>query len=151
MNQMTDMTPATPSIVVPMAVAPAAFDLQSLESVMLDEAWLTVLHPQTLEPTPIKIKVASPESESYKKVERRIRNRNVALLKKSKSGLSAEALEASAMDLLVGVTVDWQGVTWGNALLEFTPDNARMLYGKFSFIKEQVDEFIGDRASFFSN
>ena len=143
MAMTKDMTPAT--------ALNDVFDLQSIESVMLDDAWLTILHPQTFEPTPIKIKLAGADSDAYKKTERRVRNRNVALLKKNKNGLSAEVVEASAMDLLLGATLDWQGVTWGGSPMEFSPENARMLYEKFGFIRDQVDDFVGDRVNFFSS
>ena len=158
MTMTTDMTPATTftpadtdGAETAFAADSGGFDLQFMENAMLDAAWLTILHPQTFESTPIKIKLAGADSDSYKKIERRVRNRNVALLKKNKNGLSAEVVEASALDLLTGATLDWQGVTWGGAPLEFSQENARMLYEKFGFIRDQVDEFVGDRANFFSS
>jgi len=155
MTMTTDMTPATTFTPANGEFAAkgdsAAFDLQFMEDTMLEAAWVTILHPRTFEPTPIRIKLAGADSDLYKKAERRVRNRNVSLLKKSKNGLSAEIVEASAMEMLLGATLDWEGVTWGGAPLECTPENARMLYDKFGFIRDQVDEFIGDRNNFFSN
>lgn len=128
-----------------------SFDLQAIHDVMQDSAWLTILHPRTGAPTPMRIKIASPDSESYRKVDRRIKNRSFAAVKKNKGNVSAEALEASSMDLLVGITLEWENVVWGGTPMEFTEDNVRQLFTQFPFIREQVDEFAGDRNNFFSS
>ena len=140
---MTKTTVPTPATNV--------FDLSSFQDAMRDSASLTIMHPQTGAPTPITITVASPDSDAYKAVDWRVKNRNITMARKSKNGLTIEAIDASGLDILVGATLGWDGMTWDGAALPFSADNARMVYTTFSFIREQVDEFLADRANFFSN
>lgn len=135
----------------PVAATPQSFDLSSLAEAMHDTAVLTVTHPRTGAPTPITITLAAPDSETYRAVDRRVKNRNMATARKSRNGLTIEAIEAGMLDLIVGVTLDWDGVTWDGAPLKFSADNARMVYAKFPFIREQVDEFLAERVNFFSD
>ena len=55
----------------------------------------------------------------------------------------------SAASLLAACTAGWSGVTEGGQPVEFSTANACELYTKYHWLREQVDEFIGDRANFF--
>lgn len=129
------------------------FDLQKIKEAQADDGWLDILHPQTGEKTPIRIHLAGPDSEVFRKADRRIKNRNLASLQKrgNQTRLTTEQIEANSIELLKAITLGWDGVTWGGAPLEFSPENVETLYTEFSFIREQVDEFVGDRQNFFSN
>lgn len=139
MTMTTDMTPAN------------SFDLQSIETMMQEFAWLTISHPKTGEPTPMRVKLANPDSEAYKAVDRRVSNKRLNAIRKAKNGLTVEALNAFDLDLIIGVTLGWENVAINNETLDCNAENARMLYTKFPFIREQVQEFTLDRANFFSN
>ena len=126
------------------------FDLAALKETMKTEGVVEITHPQTGVATGVKIRVASPDSERFISVDRRLKNRNMAIMQKSKNKtVTMEAVDAAAMDLLVGITLGWEGVTWSGAEMEFTEANVRTLYSEFPFIKEQVDSFVGDRGNFF--
>lgn len=62
--------------------------------------------------------------------------------------MTAEEIEESALRQLSICTVSWKGVKLDGQELECNPDNAYMLYSRLPWLKEQVDEFVGDRANF---
>jgi hypothetical protein len=49
----------------------------------------------------------------------------------------------------VKLTVAWEGFTLDGVKLDCTPENVRTVYNEWSWIKEQVSEFVADRANFF--
>jgi len=59
-----------------------------------------------------------------------------------------EKIEADAIDLLAVCTTDWRGVTYKGATMPFTVANAKTIYGELTWIREQVDEAIGDLENF---
>jgi len=117
-------------------------------------AWMTVVHPVTNEETDAKIHLAGADSEAFRKVERRIKNSRFSkLLKgnKNKPNITAEELEENSLDLLVAVTLGWENVLSNGQPLEFNEANVRTLYEDCAWLREQVDEFIGDRTNFLSS
>ncbi len=135
---------------IPTASPVQSFDLGSFEEHTRDKEWVNICHPVSGAPTGLRILAASPDSEHYRQADRKIKNRNLAFMQKSRGKpLSMEALEAAGLDLIVAITLDWQGARWDGRELECDEANARMLYATFPFIREQVDAFVGDRANFF--
>lgn len=63
--------------------------------------------------------------------------------------ISPEELEAEAIDLLAALTTNWSLINMdGTPLKEpFSPESARELY-KEAWLREQVDDFVSDRANF---
>lgn len=66
--------------------------------------------------------------------------------------LTPEELEADSVELLAALTVDWRLLSLDGEHLDVpcTPENARELYAEaaVAWIREQVDEFVGDRSNF---
>jgi hypothetical protein len=59
-----------------------------------------------------------------------------------------EEIEANGLELLAKCTKSWIGVVIDSKEIEFSYDNVLMIYERFPWIKEQVDQAIGDRANF---
>ena len=110
--------------------------------------WMNLEHPVTGEPLDVKIKLAGVDSDYYKKELRKQQNKK---FKKGFRKLSAEELEADTIELLVACTLDWEGVELEGQALECNPENVRKIYKRFPWIREQVDNFINDRANFLKN
>jgi len=110
--------------------------------------WMNLEHPVTGEPLDVRIKLAGIDSDYYKKELRKQQNKK---FKKGFRKLSAEELEADTIELLVACTLDWEGVELEGQALECNPENVRKIYKRFPWIKEQVDNFINDRANFLKN
>ena len=110
--------------------------------------WMNLEHPVTGEPLEVKIKLAGIDSDYYKKELRRQQNKR---FKKGFRKMNAEELESETIELLVACTLDWDGVELEGQALECNPENVRKVYKQFPWIKEQVDNFINDRANFLKN
>lgn len=122
-----------------------------------ETAEIELQHPKTNVPLGIFITLYGKDSPKFKEVQRKQLNRRLELSQKSRNNkmtMTAEELEKEQFDLLVACTKSWrtgdrQQVEFGeNEWLDCTPDNARKIYEATGWLKEQVDQEIGDRSSF---
>lgn len=124
-------------------------DLSTLDAV--DTTDVIIIHPSSKEPIGLVITVYGYDSEHYQKLQRAKINKRLAA--KNRKPLTSEQMERESIELLAKSTKCWaQGgqetVLVAGECLPYTPDNAITLYTRFPFIKEQVDEAIGDRTLF---
>lgn len=122
-------------------------DLTQLNTdVLSDEgAWLTLEHPITGAPLSARIKLAGIDSKIYQK---QVRKNQDKRLKRFRFKTSSDELENERLTLLVAITLEWEDVAEGGSMLERTSENIRHLYTEYPWIREQADEFAGDRANF---
>ena len=129
-----------------------AFDLSSLDisKVADDGAWFTPRHPISGEALPIKIKLAGRDSKIYKDAERAFTDKRLRSLSQrgNVQAMRAHELEEQALDLLVSVTLDWENVALDGNVLSCTKSNAKALYQRLDWLREQADEFVGTRENF---
>lgn len=117
-------------------------------------ATLNLEHPITCEPLehdgkPLSIKLAGTDSAAYKNKQREFQNKRIQkMAKRRKVDLNSTDHEECA--LLAACTLGWSNIFDGKEKLEFSVEAAEKLYAKYGWIKEQVDEFIGDRNNFFT-
>ena len=118
---------------------------------------VTILQPTTNIPLGITVTVCGADSETFKNIQRKQLNRRLEKQQKSRTrqtAMTAEELELESMDVLVACTRSWstgerkQLEFDDNEWLECTPDNVRRVYEALPWLKEQVDQEIGDRANF---
>lgn len=118
---------------------------------------IEIIHPKTNLPLGITIVVCGSDSETFKKMQRKQLNRRMERSARNRGRqlqLTAEELEAESLDLLVACTKSWNEK--GRPELEFnpgellpcTPENVRRLYEELPWLKEQIDQEIGDRSNF---
>ena len=111
-----------------------------------------IYHPGTSEDLDITINVLGKDSDAFQKVSRGQNKRRMA--KMSKGGFRnvstppVEEIESDGIELLASCTTGWSGVVIDKKEIEFSKENAVMIYDRFPWIKEQVDLAIGDRANF---
>lgn len=111
-----------------------------------------IYHPGTNEDLGIIIKILGKDSDEFIKVSRAQSKKRMA--KMAKNGfrqtlrVPIEEVEQDAIDLLASCTKGWIGVVIDGKEIECNVDNAKMLYTRFPWIREQVDVAIGDRANF---
>jgi hypothetical protein len=135
-----------------MNTAPAAsgFDLSSL--IRHDTLTVDILHPISGEPTGMRLEVAGMDSPRYRDATRTLIEKSTASAPRAARQAKKAAprdMEADALELLVACTVSWTGVVESGAAVPLTPDNARRLFTAHPWLRRQVDEAVGDRASFF--
>ncbi|MBF0394893.1 MAG: hypothetical protein HQL38_19630 [Alphaproteobacteria bacterium] len=129
-------------------------DLASLDTAAVANsgAVMTLLHPATRQPlagddgNPITITLAGQDSEAWRKAQRAVSNRRLAARGKSK--LTAEDLEAESLAMLAQCTLGWTGVALDGKPLDCTQANARQLYERLPWVREQADDFVADRANY---
>ena len=108
-----------------------------------------LVHPTTGAPTGAWLQLLGADSDAYRERQRALqRKRMASVAKKWRLVLTPEEGEAEALDLLVAVTTGWGGLTAGGQPLAFSAEAARALYTRRRWIREQAEEFIGDRANF---
>lgn len=130
-----------------------SFDLNSLKPVMADDgAVLNIVHPETEEVIEgMTITLLGQDSKVYRKLQMSKQQAALNRMAKGKKAidLDAEKLSEDSIDDLVKLTTAWNGFALDGKELEFTPENIRMVYTDWAWIKEQVQEFVGNRANFF--
>lgn len=61
----------------------------------------------------------------------------------------AEEQRVIAIEMLAGCTLAWKGIGVEDGKnLEFSRPNAKLVYTKFKWLRDQVDKFVGDRTNF---
>lgn len=128
-------------------------DLFSLTPVKADTgSVLTLKNPKTEEPLPITITLLGHDSKKYQAIQRRKNQAALDRMTKNKRAITpnADKLTDEMLDDLIDLTVSWEGVSdQAGAKLECTPENVRRIYSQLNWVREQVQEFVGDRANFF--
>lgn len=98
----------------------------------------------------ISITLLGKDSKVYQRILRDRQQAVLARMQKGRKGaqLDADKLAEDSLDDLVKLTVDWEGIKDDKGELECTPENVRRVYENVPHVREQVEEFIGDRANF---
>lgn len=113
---------------------------------------MEVTHPETEEPIAgMSLTLLGQDSSAYKKLKRAKQNAMLARVQKGKKAavMDAEQLEKDSIDELVQLTTAWTGFELDGVALEFTPANVRMVYEGWDWLREQAQEFVGNRANYF--
>lgn len=128
-------------------------DLNSLKPVKADKgATLAIAHPETEEPIEgMTITLLGQDSAVYRKIQLAKQQAILNRMAKGKKmvDLDAEKLAEDTIDDLVKLTVKWTGFEMGGEDLPCTPENCRMVYSDWPWIREQAQEFVANRANFF--
>jgi len=129
-------------------------DLSSLETQA--GSTMTVMHPVEDIPLlggdgdPVTFSLLGIDSEEYRASQRGITNKRLS--RKNKFKITAEQLELETIEVLVACTVNWSdNFEVDGSAYPFSKDNAKALYERFPWVREQVDDFIGERANFLRN
>jgi hypothetical protein len=130
-------------------------DLSALDTVAGANAGFEVMlyHPKTREDTGAVITILGRDSDKFREITNAQSRRRVNKMQKggfrgANSALTPEELEKEQIDLLAGCTLGWSGINREGVPLEFSVENAKAIYRGFPWIREQVDEAMGDRANF---
>ena len=125
---------------------PAAFDFATRDVAAKAEAGadLEVLDPVTGEAVGVTITLAGADSTIHRKATATIAKRRMSNAK----GFRNRALDPEKFEVLAACTLGWKGVVVDGAPLPCGRDNAVMLYTRFPWLREQVDQFISDRSAY---
>ena len=133
-------------------------DLDQLSTASADTGVkMSLRHPSTDDAllqddgkTPITITLLGSDSKVHKAATAEVINRRLAR-QASRGGrvpTTSEGLDADGLTVIVACTVAWDGVRVAGQPQECTPATVRELYGRFPWMREQAEAFIGDRRNF---
>lgn len=120
----------------------------NLEQSAEQGADLILDHPVTGDKLDIVITLAGTDSAVYRRKQKEINARRMTKLSRGKKA-DLSISDDEACDMLAACTLGWKNVMLDNEAIKFSTDAAKQLYLDYHWIREQVDEFIGDRANFF--
>ena len=129
----------------------AAFDLASLDTVSLCEAGteLELTHPATGAGLDVYLTLAGVDSKTWRKAATAVGEKRA-----SKRGkITADDIAAGGIEILARCTLTWRNGDKPTVLVdgEELPcclDNARKLYSRFPWAREQADAWASDRANY---
>jgi len=99
---------------------------------------------------PVTIHVLGMDSKAFKQKNReQQRKRTEKMLKSRANKVDYSVSDEDRAEMLAAITTGWAGLEEDGKEIEFSEDAAYDLYLKHSWIAEQVDQFILDRANFF--
>lgn len=96
--------------------------------------------------TPITITLLGKDSDAWTKHENAMGDSR--LNQRGQHRLKMERLKAENVAGYAKCTVSWDGIGLGEETTACTYENALKLYTAFPAIRDQVDEFMGERANF---
>lgn len=99
---------------------------------------------------PVTIKLIGSDSKAFRNKNRDFQRRRIAKMVKNRAKtIDYTISDEDACELLAECTIGWSGIIFEGKPLEFSKENAEILYLSLIAVREQVDLFIGDRANFF--
>lgn len=137
-----------------------ATDLSNFDVVKSSTAKMELRSPVTDAPIvgtdgqSVFIELCSMDSKEFRTATRMVLNRRIAKSKGRRGGdptmpASAEEAESDSIDTLIACTKGWSSnMPVDGSVFPFSSENVRVLYTRFPWVREQVDQFIGDRSNF---
>lgn len=111
--------------------------------------WYTLKHPVNNDELPMKIKVIGKDSDKFIKLSEDFRRSTLEDMKTNKtSEQRIQVAKEYGDNILIACTLEWQGIELDGKKLDCTPDNVKLVYQRFGWIKEQIDTAIADRSLF---
>lgn len=123
-------------------------------------AYMQVRHPATGrtlmgdDGKPVVIRLLGADSDVYQRTRNRTQDKRLkqSLQRGRLTNLTSDMLAEDSLDLLVACTVGWSS-NWvfHGETPECEPATIRRVYTEMPWLREQVSEFIEDRANFLGN
>ena len=110
-------------------------------------AELTLVSPAG-EELDAKIVLVGKDSPKYRNAFKKIIERKS--VKKQKK-IDLDLADRETVELVTACTISWQNIEEDGVVIEFNAENAKRIYTEHAWVREQADEFIGDRANFLAN
>lgn len=119
-----------------------------------EPATLELRHPTTGDKLDIKIHCVGMDSEQFKTIDRQLAKKRLldaqkrGGLKKAVAGFDFDEIENDDLQRLAACITGWENVTENEQALKFSREAAVDVMRKYPWIKDQIADFIGDRANF---
>lgn len=113
-------------------------------------SWLELIDPVTNQTNGVRILLSGMDGKGWRDAKRKIDNRRLQAVARQgrRYKTTAEEAETDALELLSSCVLNWEGITEKGNDLPCTKANARRLLELAPWVREQVDDFVGDRSHF---
>ncbi len=98
---------------------------------------------------PYTITLVGKDSDKFLELQRKITDRRLQAMQRSRQPLLSTMSERDEIDLLVNATLTWDVMFGDNGSSKPSPENYRKAYASVRWLRRQVDEFVGNPANFF--
>lgn len=113
---------------------------------------LQLTHPVTGAALPLFVTILGADSDEYQSALREQQRRRMERMARGKRApITPEEIDDEALNLLARITRGWRAdgmLLDGKPLPAFSTAEARKLYERFPWIREKVDQAMGDRGNF---
>lgn len=127
-------------------------DLSTLTPV--DSVEITLRHPATgvdlttAKGEPISVSIYGMDSAVFQAHQKNLINKRLQRQNRKGGTFTAEQIEEDSISTLAACIAGWKNIEFEGKPLEFSKSNAKALLNKLRWVREQLDEAIGDRANF---
>lgn len=98
---------------------------------------------------PWSIHLLGVDSRRYQELQHKVANRRISRRARNRKALTtSEELDSDQLELLVEITTGWKHIVVDKKLLDYSKENARMLYTRFPWVREQAEDYVADRSNF---
>lgn len=124
--------------------------MNDIANIKPNERIIEIRHPATDEPLGIRLTIIPNSDPRVKKIIRQITDKSLALRRKNKQ-FTAEEIEQHQTELLLASVTGWD---WGENSFKgekpaFTSAKLREVLTELEWLRQQLDEELGDTKSFF--
>lgn len=145
------------------AAKPKVLDIGAIDTIAASDAGadIELLHPTSGEATGVFVTILGKHSTTFRdivreRVNHRVKKESYAARRgKPLDPRTAEQVEAEAIDLIVACTVGWhtgdkaaQSIPFNGEELPFNHANAKRVFTERLWVREQIDNAIGDLENF---
>lgn len=120
-------------------------DFSKVENKSNEGVWINLDDVNGVQIEGVRVKILGIDSDPYKKKQRQITDKRI---NNRKMKITSAELESEGLSLITSCVVGWEGVEDGNGAIECTEPNVRKFLSDNTYIKEQIDTAIADRANF---
>lgn len=137
-------------------------DLNQLDSkqACANGAWMQINSPVDGTPlkneddTPWRIKIMGKDSPVFIKRNHEFAKTRLLAAEKAgrlSGGADPDDLKRSTVDMMVALTVTWEGLILDEEVLEYSLLAAEKIYTQYPWLIEQLDRFVNDRGNYLGN
>jgi hypothetical protein len=120
-------------------------NFSAVENKSNEGVWINIDDVNGVQIEGVRVKILGIDSDAYKKKQRQITDKRI---NNRKMKITSAELESEGLSLIASCVVEWEGVEDNDGAVVCNESNVRKFLSENTFIKEQIDAAIADRANF---
>jgi hypothetical protein len=120
-------------------------NFSAVENKNNEGVWINIDDVNGVQIEGVRVKILGIDSDTYKKKQRQITDKRI---NNRKMKITSAELESEGLALVASCIVEWEGVEDNDGAVVCNESNVRKFLSENTFVKEQIDAAIADRANF---